>query len=113
MSTMSVIILFPLLLLYIAIPTGLLSVLEYFLARMETPWPGRVLPILSAVNALCWALIVLLNMIGPASPSLFLVPLAILVVFNIPTLVFLAVYRITRRGFIERRNMERRDIQDL
>ena len=98
---------------YLAVPTALLSILQYFLSRLESPWPGRVLPILSAVNSLCWTLVVLFNMAGPASPTLFLIPLVILVVFNIPTLLFLLIYKNTRRKFTERRAMDRKDIQDL
>lgn len=98
---------------YYALPTGLLCLLEHFLAKLESPWPGRALPILSAVHALGWALVVLLNLVGPASPVLFLIPLAVLVVFNLPTLIFLLVYKNTRRRFTERRAMDRKDIQDL
>lgn len=113
MHTMNLILLFPVLFLYLVVPTALLSVLEYFLARMENPWPGRVLPILSVVHSLCWALVVLFNLAGPASPVLFLLPLAMLVIYNIPTLIFLLVYKYTRRNFTERRAMDRKDIQDL
>lgn len=113
MSTVRIFMLVPVLFLYLALPTALLSVLEYFLAKLESPWPGRVLPILSVVNSLCWALVVLLNLVGPSSPVLFLIPLAVLVIFNIPTLIFLLVYRNTRRKFTERRVMARKDIQDL
>ena len=113
MSTVRLFMLIPILCLYLAVPTALLAVLEYFLARLESPWPGRALPILSVVNSLCWALVVLFNLVGPASPVLFLIPLAVLVVFNLPTLIFLLVYRNTRRKFTERRAMDRKDIQDL
>ena len=113
MSTVRIFMLVPVLFLYLTLPTALLSVLEYFLAKLESPWPGRVLPILSVVNSLCWALVVLLNLVGPSSPVLFLIPLAVLVIFNIPTLIFLLVYRNTRRKFTERRAMARKDIQDL
>lgn len=113
MSTVRIFMLVPILFLYLAVPTALLSVLEYFLARLESPWPGRALPILSVVNSLCWTLVVLLNLVGPASPVLFLIPLAVLVIFNIPTLIFLLVYKNTRRRFTERRAMDRKDIQDL
>lgn len=113
MSTVRIFMLVPVLFLYLAVPTALLAVLEYFLARLESPWPGRALPILSVVNSLCWALVVLLNLVGPASPVLFLIPLAVLVVFNLPTLIFLLVYKNTRRRFTERRAMDRKDIQDL
>ena len=113
MSTVRLFMLIPILCLYLAVPTALLAVLEYFLARLESPWPGRALPILSAVHALGWALVLLFNIVGPASPALFLVPLAVLVVFNLPTLIFLLVYKNTRRRFTERRAMDRKDIQDL
>ncbi|WP_297720359.1 hypothetical protein [Intestinimonas sp.] len=104
---------FPILFLYLAVPTALLSILQYFLSRLESPWPGRVLPILSVVSSLCWTLVVLFNIVGPASPVLFLIPLAMLVVFNIPTLIFLLVYKNTRKKFTERRAMDRKDLQDL
>ena len=98
---------------YYALPTGLLCLLEYFLSKLESPWPGRVLPILSAVHALGWALVLLLNMAEMLQPALYFLPLAVLVVFNIPTLIFLLVYKNTRRRFTERRAMDRKDIQDL
>lgn len=34
----------PLFALYVAIPTALLCVVEYFLAKVESPWPGRLSP---------------------------------------------------------------------
>ena len=113
MQYMTTLITFFMLFFYYALPTGLLCLLEYFLSKLESPWPGRALPILSVVNSLCWALVVLFNLVGPASPVLFLIPLAVLVIFNIPTLIFLLVYRNTRRRFTERRAMDRKDIQDL
>lgn len=113
MQYMTTLITFFMLFFYYALPTGLLCLLEYFLSKLESPWPGRALPILSAVHSICWTLVVLFNLAGPASPALFLIPLAMLVVFNIPTLLFLLVYRNTRRRFTERRAMDRKDIQDL
>lgn len=113
MSTVRIFMLVPVLFLYLAVPTALLAVLEYFLARLESPWPGRALPILSAVHALCWTLVLLLNMAEMLHPALYFLPLAVLVIFNIPTLIFLLVYRNTRRKFTERRAMDRKDIQDL
>lgn len=103
----------PIFCLSCAVPTVLLAVLEYFLARMESPWPGRVLPILSAVHALGWTLVLLLNMSTMLHPSLYFLPLAVLVIFNIPTLIFFLIYRNTRKKFTERRAMDRKDIQDL
>ena len=113
MSTVRIFMLVPVLFLYLSVPTALLAVLEYFLTRLESPWPGRALPILSAVHALCWTLVLLLNMAEMFHPALYFLPLAVLVIFNIPTLIFLLVYRNTRRKFTERRAMDRKDIQDL
>lgn len=113
MSTMNILLIVPFLCLYLALPTALLSILEYLLARLESPWPGRVLPILSVVNSLGWTLVLLLNMSTMLHPSLYFLPVAVLVFFNIPTLVFLLVYKTTRRRFTERRAMDRKDIQDL
>ena len=67
MSTVRIFMLVPILCLYLAVPAALLSVLEYFLARLESPWPGRALPILSVVNSLCWTLVVILNLVDPAA----------------------------------------------
>lgn len=113
MQIMNTFTLFFMVFFFYAVPTGLLSILEYFLAKMENPWPGRVLPILSVVNSLCWALILLLNMAAMLHPSLYFLPLAVLVVFNIPTLIFLLIYKSTRKRFTERRVMNRKDLQDL
>lgn len=98
----------------LGVPTAVLAVVEYFLARVESPWPGRILPILSGAYSLLMALMVLLNLAAPASSGVVLLAtLAVLVLLNIPTAVFLVVYRTTRRHFVEKRNMNHRDIQDL
>ena len=78
MSTVRIFMLIPILCLYLAVPTALLAILEYFLAKLESPWPGRALPILSAVHALCWTLVLLLNMAEMLPPSLYFLPLAAL-----------------------------------
>ena len=36
-----------------------------------------------------------------------------LVVLNIPTVLYLVIYRNTRKKFIEKKNMDRMNIQDL
>lgn len=101
-----------LLVFYMLIPTGVLSIAEYFLARLESPWPGRVLPILSAACSVCVAALLLFNLMAGPWTVLF-IPLLALAVFNIPTAVFLLVYFTTRRKYAERRNMDRMDVQDL
>ncbi|MGN8968199.1 hypothetical protein [Intestinimonas sp. HCP28S3_D6] len=114
MQYMTSLTIFFMLFFYYAVPTALLAILEYFLAKLESPWPGRVLPILSVVHALGWALMWLINLSSSAATGLLLlVPLVPLVVFNIPTLIFLLIYKNTRKKFTELRAMDRKDIQDL
>ena len=95
------------------IPTGVLALVQYFLSRLESPWPGRVLPILSAFCSVCFSGLLLFNIAADSPSPVFLVPLAALILLNIPTAVYLIVYRVTRRSYVEKRNMERRDIEDL
>ena len=52
MQYMTTLIIFVMTFFYYALPTALLCLLEHFLAKLESPWPGRVLPILSVVHAL-------------------------------------------------------------
>ena len=101
-------------LLYLILPTGLLSIVEYLLAKMESPWPGRILPILSALNSICVFVFLLLNLVYVVSvPAIPLAALAALVLLNIPTAVFLAVYRCTRKKYVEKKGMDKMNIQDL
>ena len=92
------------------IPVGLLCLLQYFLARMDSPWPGRVLPILSGIHSLMLALVLLLNLI---SWSAVWVVLLLFVLLNIPTALFVVIYRTTRRKELHKRQMDRMNIQDL
>jgi hypothetical protein len=100
------------LLLCLILPTGLLAVLEYFLAKLESPWPGRALPILSFLSSLCVSAVLLFNTADLTALPVILVPLLALAVLNLPTLVFCAVYRSTRRKYVEQRGVDRMNIQD-
>lgn len=103
----------PLLLLYLALPTALFCVVEYFLAKTESPWPGRALPILSAFISVCVTLVVVLNLVNTAPWVALAGAAAGLVILNIPTALYLLVYRNTRRKFIEKKAMDKMNIQDL
>lgn len=102
------------LLLYMAIPTLLLSILQLFLCRKELKW-GRILPIFSAVVSVLHALFVLLfciNAAGAGTRVLILaVPLALLVL-NIPTLIYCLIYRSARKKNT-RADLNRTRINDL
>ena len=65
-------LLIPALLIYLGIPTALFGILEYFLSRTESPWPGRVLPILSALCSVGGGLLLLFNLASQNLPAAFL-----------------------------------------
>ncbi len=106
-------VLFLLIPLFILIPTGLLSILEYFLAKLESPWPGRVLPILSIINSLCICALLAFNMMGSPGPRVLLLGVVVLALLNIPTVVFLLVYFHTRKKYIQQAGIHRMNVQDL
>lgn len=103
----------PLFALYIAVPTAVLCVVQYFLARMESPWPGRVLPILSVIFSVCVTMILVFNLVIVSLWAVLAGAVLGLVVLNIPTALYLVIYRNTRKRFIEKKNMDRMNIQDL
>ena len=78
--------------------------LQVFLSRTESKWPGLVLPVLS----LTCSLIVPLNMIVANSVVL----LAWLIV-NIPTVLLLLVYFVCREKYRKKNQLEKMKIQDL
>ena len=98
---------------YLIAPTCVLGLVEYFLARLESPWPGRILPILSAAGSVCTSLLLLLNLVGGAPFPTLLIPLVSLVILNIPTAVFLVVCHYTRRKYVQKKNLDKMNIQDL
>lgn len=106
-------LLIPALLIYLGIPTALFGILEYFLARTESPWPGRVLPILSALCSVGGDLLLLFNLASQNLPAAFLSLAGSLLILNIPTLVFLLIYRTARKRFIEKKDLDKMNIQDL
>lgn len=99
--------------LYLIVPTCVLGLVEYFLARLESPWPGRILPILSAACSLCVSLLLLFNLTAGRPFPVVLLPLASLVLLNIPTAVFLIVYRCTRKKCVVKKDLDKMNIQDL
>lgn len=101
-------------LFYTLIPTVLLSFLQWYLCGKNLRW-GRVLPIISAVVsvlAFLFFLLFTLNMIGGGWLMAILLPILALVMFNIPTLVFLLVRRARKRRN-EQNDLNRMKIEDL
>lgn len=115
MSISTTLFLFPVvMLIYFAVPTLLLSLLQLFLCRKELKW-GRILPIFSAVVSVLLTLFVLLfciNATGAGSKALILVVPFALLVFNIPTLIYCLIYRSAKEKFV-REDLNRTRIDDL
>ncbi|MCR1905809.1 hypothetical protein [Intestinimonas butyriciproducens] len=99
--------------IYLLIPTAVLGVAEYFLSKTASPWPGRVLPILSAFFSVCIAALLLFQLAADSPFPAVLLPLAALVILNLPTAVFLIIHRCTRRAVLEKKGIEKMNIQDL
>lgn len=92
-------------------------VLEYVLSGAESPWPGRVLPILSGVLAAAYALLMVLNLTAEEGASLLLpavlLLLACLAVGNIPTALYMVIYLVRRRKYGRAAQMRNMNIHDL
>lgn len=94
---------------------AVLCCLEYFLARRESPWPGRALLILwAALSVLVFLWMVvnmananngLLNLFSGLELGLLLFAFAVLLAMNIPTALFALIYRFTRKKFSAERDM--------
>ena len=83
--------------------------LEIFLARRESKWPGLVLPVLTLLYSLAMACNV--AAIGDSFPWGAL--LGTLVVGNIPTVVLLAIYGACREKQRKRSELDKMEIDDL
>ena len=100
---------------YLPIPTLLLSFLQVYLCRRNLR-RGLILPIVSAVfgvlAALAVGLLIGLNSLPTLGPSIVLLVLVALVMFNIPTLVYFLIYRYQKRRR-DREDLDRMKIDDL
>ena len=84
--------------------------LQIFLSRRESRWPGLVLPLLTFLCSLLGPLNVADT--GSVSRNILLVVVTLLA-GNIPTLVLLAVYWAAREKFRVRDQMEKMGKQDI
>lgn len=129
------------LVLFLAICAGLI-LLQIFLCKKESKWPGLILPIIS----FCVALLAVFNIAAytmivveetqvmdengvvtqltePAASGelrpinntrdLLVMVVAVFFLYNIPTLVLLAIYFACREKFRRRKALERMQAQDL
>ena len=84
-------------------------ILQIFLSRRQSRWPGLVLPSVTVLYSLLMVLgVAAFNGGLPWGPIL-----ACLIFGNIPTLVLLAIYWAARERFRTRRQMDKMKIDDL
>ena len=85
-------------------------VLQIFLSRRESRWPGLVLPGICVL----FSLIAVLGVaaFGTLAESILTI-LLVLVLYNIPTAVLLAIYAACRSGRRKRDEADTMRIQDL
>ena len=93
-----------------AVPVGL----QAFLSCRRSKWPGRVLPILSA------GLSVIIAVTGSVHSAFtmtadrtVMTACWLLVLWNIPTAVYLLIYFLCRRQGRRKRELEKMNVQDL
>ena len=83
--------------------------LQIFLSRRESKWPGLILPLLTFLYALVMALSAAAYNGGiPCGPIL-----ASLLLGNIPTVILLAIYAACREKFHKRSELDKMQIKDL
>ena len=84
--------------------------LQIFLSKRESKWPGLVLPAITFL----YAIVLLLNMarfVSMAHPVL--AALGVFLFGNIPTLILLAIYFACRSGRKKKRELDKMKINDL
>lgn len=84
---------------------------QVFLSKREDKISGLVLPILSFINSLIR--IIGLMGYGLDKKDMFTASMTILVVFNIPSLIFLVIYFLCRKNKTLEKEIEKMNIQDL
>ena len=83
--------------------------LQIFLSKRESKWPGLILPLLSFLYSLVMALSATAYNGGiPWGPIL-----ASLVLGNVPTVILLAIYFACREKFRKRSELDKMHINDL
>lgn len=98
-------------LLFLALLVGIV-LLQIFLSRRESRWPGLVLPILFFLFSLVYPL----NMafLPDMSTGQLIVQLVLVLVFaNIPTFILLAIYFACREKYRRKKQLDKMNIQDL
>ena len=87
------------------------AVLEIFLARRKSRWPGLILPGIT----LLYALIMALNVaaVDQSGVQMLSQVLTVFLLSNIPTAILLAIYFVCREKRRVRDQLDKMNIQDL
>ena len=86
--------------------------LQIYLSKSESKWPGLVIPIISFLFGLLYPL----NMIAPSEGVTvdFIVSVVLVwIIGNIPTIIFLAIYFACRGKQRRNKQLDKMNIQDL
>ena len=84
-------------------------VLQIFLSKRESKWPGLVLPIMSFLISFIYPL----NMAVPSVGGFFIALILGWLIANIPTYILLAIYFACRGKYRKRKQLNKMNIQDL
>lgn len=97
--------------IFIALLTGCI-ILQIYLSRMESRWPGLILPIIVFIISF----MVPLNMMVPpegVTSGLILQLVLVWLLANIPTLILLGIYFVCRDKYRRRKQLDKMIINDL
>ena len=84
--------------------------LEFFLSKRESKWPGLVLPV---ITFLCSVLMVLNVTVMESVRAAIAAAASVLIAGNIPTLILLAIYFSCRSKVQQKSEVEKMHINDL
>lgn len=84
--------------------------LQIFLSRRQSRWPGLILPALT----LLYSLVMVLNVANTGDLASALLAMGVTFLLgNLPTLILLVIYAVCREQYRRKKQMERMNIQDL
>lgn len=81
--------------------------LQIFLSKKENKWLGLILPLLTFL----YSVLMVANVM--AGPGAYVTMVSVVLIFNIPTLILLAIYLACRESRKKKKLMDKTKIQDL
>lgn len=89
-----------------------IALLQVFLSKTKSKWPGLILPIIS----LLYSLIMVLSLaiyVGMSIGEIFILIGSTFIFSNIPTVILLTIYYVCREKMKARSQLDKMNIQDL